>query len=201
VFLGIAASVGDCRLTVMSAYHMRVQDRLAGTSNWSSWKVRMVFVLEDLELWDIVKAVVPPIPVTTPVLVEEYRKRNNKAKRTISDAVWDHIMPHVMGKAHSYEMWAYLCKLYEISNENWNMVLHDRLRGIRMLKDESVTSFLGRFTQIRDELGAVDEVVEPNSLVRKALNSVTKIWGPFVHGIVSRETLPTWERMWDDFVH
>jgi len=47
----------------------------------------MVFVLEDLELWDIVEAVVPAIPVTAPVLVAEYRKRNNKAKRTISDAV------------------------------------------------------------------------------------------------------------------
>jgi hypothetical protein len=83
---------------------MRVEDRLVGTSNWSSWKARMVFVLEDLELWDIVEAVVPPIPVTAPVLVAEYRKRNNKAKRTISDAVPDHIIPHVTGKAHAYEM-------------------------------------------------------------------------------------------------
>jgi hypothetical protein len=80
------------------------------------------------------------------------------------------------------------------------MVLHDRLRGIHMLKDESVTSFLGRFTQIRDELGAVGEDVDPNSLVRQAMNSFTKPWGPFVRGIVAREVMPTWERMWDDFV-
>jgi hypothetical protein len=80
------------------------------------------------------------------------------------------------------------------------MVLHDQLRGIRMLKDESVTSFLGRYTQIRDALGAVGEVVDPNSLVRQAMNSFTKPWGPFVHGIVSSEAMPTWERMWDDFV-
>jgi hypothetical protein len=80
------------------------------------------------------------------------------------------------------------------------MVLHDRFRGIHMLKDESVTSFLGRYTQIRDELGVVGEVVEPNSLVRQALNSFTKPWGPFVHGIFSREVMPTWKRMWDDFV-
>jgi hypothetical protein len=78
VFLGKATSVGDCRLAVMSASQMRVEDRLAGTSNWSSWKARMVFVLKDLELWDIVEAVVPAIPVTAPVLVAEYRKRNNK---------------------------------------------------------------------------------------------------------------------------
>jgi hypothetical protein len=65
---------------------------------------------------------------------------------TIFDAVQDHIIPHLTGKAHAYEMWKYLCKLYESSNENQKMVLHDRLRGIHMLKDESVTSFLGRYT-------------------------------------------------------
>jgi hypothetical protein len=68
VFLGRAASVGDCRLAVMSASQMRVEDRLVGSSNWSSWKARMIFVLKDLKLWDIVKAVVPPIPLTAPRL-------------------------------------------------------------------------------------------------------------------------------------
>jgi hypothetical protein len=128
----------------MSTSQMRVEDRLKGANNWSPWKARMIFVLEDLDLWDIVEAVVPPIPVTDPVLVAEFRKKNNKAKRTICDAVRDHIIPHLTGKACAFEMWASLCKLYESSNENWKMVLRDRLRGICMLKDESVTSFLGR---------------------------------------------------------
>jgi hypothetical protein len=88
----------------MSTSQMRVEDRLAGTSNWSPLKARMVFVLEDLELWDIVEATVPPIPVTAPILVAEFRKMNNKAKMTICDAVCDHIIPHLMGKANPYEM-------------------------------------------------------------------------------------------------
>jgi hypothetical protein len=41
--------------------------------------------------------------------------------------------------------------------------------------------------------------VNPNSLVRQAMNSFTKPWGPFVRGIVAREVMLTWERMWDDF--
>jgi hypothetical protein len=187
-------------LADMSVSQMHVEDRLARASNWSSWKARLVFVLEDLELWDIFKVVVLAIPVTAPVLVVEYRKRNNKAKRTISDVVRDHIIPHVTGKAHAYQMWASLCSLYESSNENQKMVLHDRLRSIRMLKDESVTSLLSRFTRIRDKLGAIDEVFEPNSLVRISLHSFTEWWASFIQGIVAREALPTWERMWDDFV-
>jgi hypothetical protein len=184
----------------MSVSQMCVEDRLAGDNNWSPWKARMVFVLEDLKLWDIVEAIVPPILVIAPVLVAEFRRRNNKAKRIICDAVRDHIIPHLTGKTCAFEMWEFLCKLYEISNENRIMVVHDRLRGIHMLEDESITSFLGRYTQIIDELAAVGEVVNPNSLVRQAMNSFTKLWGPFVWGIVAREVMPTWERMWDDFV-
>jgi hypothetical protein len=184
----------------MSTSQMRVEDRLAGTSNWSPWKARIVFVLEDLELWDIVQAVVPISPTTAPVLLAEFRKRNNKAKRTICDAVRDHIIPHFTGKAWAFEMWASLCKLYESSNKNRKMVMYDRLRGICMLKSESVTSFLGRYTQIRDELGAVGEVVDPDSMVRIALNNFTKPWGPFVRDIVAKEIMPTWERLWDGFV-
>jgi hypothetical protein len=179
---------------------MCVEERLDGDKNWSPWKVRMVFFLEDLKLWDIVEADVPPILVIAPVLVEEFRRRNNKAKRIICDAVRDHIIPHLTGKTCAYEMWESLCKLYESSNENRKLVIHDRLRSIRMLEDESVTSFLGRYTQIRDELGAIGEVVNHDSLVRTAMNSFTKSWDPFIQDIVAREVMPTWERMWDDFV-
>jgi hypothetical protein len=69
-----------------------------------------------------------------------------------------------------------------------------------MLKDELVTSFLGRYTKIRDNLGAAEEVVNPNSLVRKTMNSFTNYLGPFVCDIVSMEVMPTWERMWYGFV-
>jgi len=60
------------------------------------------------------------------------------------------------------------------------MVLQENLRSIRMLNFESVTSFLGRFTQIRDELVVIGETLEPNFMVRKNLNSFTKPWGSFV---------------------
>ena len=121
-------------LTNMSVSQMRVEDRLVGASNWSPWKARIVFVLEDLELWDIFETLVPVLPIIAPVLLADFRKRNNKAKRTICDAVRDHIIPHLTRKTYAWEMWASLCKLYESSNENQKLVLHDRLRGIHMLE-------------------------------------------------------------------
>jgi hypothetical protein len=109
----------------MSTSQMHVEDRLAGASNWSPWKARIVFVLEDLELWDIVEVAVPIPPTIAPVLLEEFRKRNNKAKRTMCDAVRDHIISHLTGKAYAIEMWASLCNLYQSSNQNRKMVLYD----------------------------------------------------------------------------
>jgi hypothetical protein len=113
----------------MSASQIQVEDTLAGASNWSPWKVRMIFILEDLELWDIVKVAVPPIHVTSPIFMAEFRKRNNKAKRTICDTFHDHIIPNLTGNTCAYEMWAYIWKLYERSNENQKMVLHEPLQG------------------------------------------------------------------------
>jgi hypothetical protein len=74
---------------------MRAENRLAGASNRSPWKTRIVFVLEDLELWDIVQDPMVLPPVTAPLLVAEFRKRNTKAKRIICDAVRDHAIPHI----------------------------------------------------------------------------------------------------------
>ena len=69
-----------------------------------------------------------------------------------------------------------------------------------MTRTDIVISYLTRVSQVRDELGAVGEKVEDNELVRIALNGFSKSWDSFVRGIVARENLPDWERLWDDFV-
>jgi hypothetical protein len=81
----------------MSVSQMRAEDRLDRANNSSPWKTRITFVLEDIELWDIVQApmVIPPAPAPSPLLDVDFRKKNTKAKRTICDAVRDHIIPHL----------------------------------------------------------------------------------------------------------
>jgi hypothetical protein len=106
---------------MISSSQMRVEDRLARARNWLPWKARIVFILEDLELWDILQDVVPIPPATSLVLLAEFRKRNTKAKRTMCDAVRDHIIPHFTRKYYALEMWASLCKLYPSSNQNQNV--------------------------------------------------------------------------------
>ena len=91
-----------------------MEDRLARAGNWSPWKARIVLILEEGELWDIVESHV--VPRTYAMLLEEFMKMNIKAKRTILDAVKDHIIPHVFDKDFAFQMWQSLCSLYQIPN-------------------------------------------------------------------------------------
>jgi hypothetical protein len=82
---------------------LRVQDRLAGVSNWSLWKAMIVLILEEGDLWDIVENLV--VPSIDAMLTVEFRKRKIRAKRTILDAVKDHVIPYVSGKDFTFHMW------------------------------------------------------------------------------------------------
>jgi hypothetical protein len=42
--------------------------------------------------------------------------------------------------------------------------------------------------------------VTDEELVRMTLNGFSKPWAPFIKGIVARETLPKFDRLWDDFI-
>ena len=184
------------------AIGLRVEDKLDGAINFGAWKERMILILQENELQDIVEnstTNLVNVP-TDPTLLATYTKKSIKAKRIILDAIKDHSIPYVTGKTNAYEMWEPLTKLYQSTNENWEMVLREKLKRIRMTKAENVVTYLTRLTQVRDELGAVGEVIVDSELVRTTLNGVTKQWVVFVEGIVARENLPKWEHLWDDFV-
>ena len=80
------------------------------------------------------------------------------------------------------------------------MVLREKLKSIRMNKGESMTTYLTRITQVRDELGAIGEVIQSVELVRTSLNGVAKPWAVFVESVVAREHMPSWDRLWDAFI-
>jgi hypothetical protein len=142
----------------------------------------IIFVLEDLELWDIVQdlVVIPPAPAPSPLLDAYFRKKNTKEKLIVCDVVRDHIIPHLTAKDCPFEMWASLCKLYQSPNQNQKMVLQEELGSIQMLNTELVTYYLARFTQIKYELAVFGEIVDPKFMVRISLNIFSKSWGSFV---------------------
>ena len=76
------------------------------------------------------------------------------------------------------------------------MVLREKLKAIKMTEFENVASYLIKIIQVRYELATIGESMEPTELVRTALKGLPKNWEVFVEGIIARENLPGWDRLW-----
>jgi hypothetical protein len=59
-------------MAALAVVGLRVEDRLVGGSNWSPWKARIVMILDEGELWEIVEN--PIVPPTYVVLFAEFQK-------------------------------------------------------------------------------------------------------------------------------
>ena len=79
-------------------------------------------------------------------------------------------------------------------------MLREKLRNVKMNNTENVASYLIKISKIRYGLSVVGEAMTGADMVRTALNDFSGKWKPFVKGVISRENLPGWERLWDDFV-
>eukprot|EP00253_Pinus_taeda_P034296 PITA_34296 len=96
-------------------------------------------------------------------------------------------------------MWTTLSNLYQSTNENREMVLKEKLKNIKMGND-SAAGYLTKITNVRDELAVIGETIQPTELVRIAVNGLPRSWMNFADGVCACETLPTWERFWDDCI-
>jgi hypothetical protein len=62
----------------MAATYLEFEDKLDGALNFLSWKVSVTFLLQENDLWDIIKSVMTP-PIDLQQLVA-HNKREVKAK-------------------------------------------------------------------------------------------------------------------------
>jgi hypothetical protein len=175
-----------------------VEDRLDGASNFLSWKARVTLLLKENDLWEISSQVTTPL--TDAMEKATYDKKEIKAQWVILDAVKDHLIPHLSEKQTTREMFIALVNLFQSDNLNRKMILRNKLRSVQMSRSDNVTSYLMRITQICDQLAAVGETVSDIELVNTTLNGFSKSWEPFVKGICAREKLPSFEKLWDDFI-
>jgi hypothetical protein len=139
------------------------------------------------------------VPSSDPIALDVHEVREAKTQRIILDRVKDHLIPHLAEKKTTNGMWVALKGFYEAKNENHKMALWDKLHGARMVKGESVATYLTWVAQVKDELAVVGEVILDLELVQISLKGFTKEWEVFIKCVVGRENLPDWSRLWDDF--
>jgi hypothetical protein len=86
--------LGVCAIDLIDGIaSLMFEGRLDSALNFLSWKARVTLLLEENDLWDIVKDVVP-LP-TDPQELVAHKKKEAKAKWIILDAIKDHLIPHI----------------------------------------------------------------------------------------------------------
>jgi hypothetical protein len=150
------------------ATSMRVEGRLEGSRNFRSWKHRLQMILDENDLLEHVTVGVPE-----PDEAEQktkHKKNEKKAKGIMLDLVKDYLIPLISELQTTRHMHEALNRLYESKDISLNLTLRNQLRNMKMDNSESVTSYLMRVSQIRDQLAAIGDVISDKELVTTTLN-------------------------------
>ena len=111
------------------------------------------------------------------------------------EGVKDHIVSSLHGKATPFATWKALTDLFQSSSDHRKLVLKDKLRKIKMEKNDTISVYLTKFFQCRDELGSVGVSVADDDLVILALLGLLKSWHTYQDFVSGREKLSDWERL------
>ena len=95
----------------MASITFRPEDRLEGSSNFNSWKARILATLEENDLDDmVINGTKEP---TTNAGRAAYKKKQAKARRIIYDSIKDSLMHVITPLKSAKECFDTLTKLYE----------------------------------------------------------------------------------------
>ena len=81
---------------------------------------------------------------TDPTENKKYADAMARVKCMILDGVKDHVIPHIVEKNTTKEMWDTLTTLYQGTSVQWKMLLENQLRSYQMQKGEQIHPFLLR---------------------------------------------------------
>jgi hypothetical protein len=126
----------------MAFTSVKAEDIFIGASNFNAWKSRIVNILEENELEELITRVIEePTSNTTRAT---YRKKQAKAKRIIFDFVKDNMMPIIGHLRTAEECFDALTNLYEKKTPTHKRILKKQLRTLRMRKDDSIATFFSK---------------------------------------------------------
>ena len=111
----------------MALHRVRDQDRLDGASNFIVWKAKILSVLDRNRVKHFALRTIA-IPFD-PTDNDKYKEAMARAKSIILDGVKDHVVPHIVEKEMTNELWEALKKLYWHTSMQRRMLLENQLRS------------------------------------------------------------------------
>ncbi|MCZ2221964.1 retrotransposon gag domain-containing protein, partial [Corynebacterium pilbarense] len=127
--------------------------------------------------------------------MEKFKDVDINAMSIIVDSIKDHLIPYI-SHLDSSKMYYALTNLFSVRNIGQVMSLKNELCDMKMNDDESITSYLVRISQLRDQLQAIEEIISEKELVNIVLNGLPKTWDAFSASMNTRKEYPTFEELW-----
>ena len=95
----------------------------------------------------------------------------------------------------SKDIYDKLVGMYELKNLNHILSLKNKLKDMKMNKEEYVQSYIMRISQLRDQFQTVGEPIFDRELVLVTLQGLTPIWETFITTINNNEKFLTFDEL------
>jgi hypothetical protein len=145
-------------------YSMKSENKLEGASNFRAWKTRIDLILAKNKVLDIVKGnIVEPQfeegkekEPQNVAIMEKFKDSDINAMSIIVGSIKDHLIPYISHLDSFKKMYDALTNIFSVRNIGQEMSLKNELCDMKMNDDDSITSYLLRISQLRDQLQAIE---------------------------------------------
>ena len=135
-------------------HHTQLEDKLGEVDKFWAWKYIISLILEDNGLDQYITREVPKLEGDE--AKDSHKRSMAKAKRIIAEYIKDHLIPHVSSFKTSKEVYDALTKMFEGKNINRKMTLRNQLKNVKIQNSETISSYITRVAQIKEQLGVVE---------------------------------------------
>ena len=155
--------------------------------NFHLWKFKMQMVLEEKDLWNIVKGdeVEPAKEGTTKTQRRQFQKRERKALTTICLSLGDEQLSLVRTATTAKEAWSKLGSHYEVKSLANKLFLHKKDFTMSM-GFESMSEHINKMKELASQLEAVGASITEDDQVATLLCSLPESYNGLITALESR---------------
>ena len=150
---------------------IRPKDRLEGTSSFNAWKRRVLNIIEEHDLDGYFSNVVEDPTFNARCI--HFKKNQDKSKRIIYDSMKYNLMSVITLLKTAKECFGTMTNIYEKKESSPKRSLKNTLWTIKMEKDETMSSFFTKSSQVRDKIASIGVMVDEDDLLQTSIDGLT----------------------------
>ena len=156
--------------------------------NFHLWKFKLQMILEDKDLWDIVKGVEvePSVEDSTETQRKQFQRRERKALATICLSLKDEQLSIVRSAKTAKEAWSKLEDHYEVKSLANKLFLRKKYFSATMGIDGSMTEHINKMKALASQLEALGASITEDDQVATLLCSLPESYSNLITALESR---------------